>query len=105
MSGPIGAGGPWMQTALRQFAADHPDTLAELEQRIPDGHRVSLICGSRPRPLGAVLRNGNDEVARVEPIYHSVGSAVSAVLSRVPSEVIVEDHGAFVVTADLERAS
>lgn len=83
MSGKVRGGAPWMRDAIRNFAGQYPDTLAAVEESIPDKHHVSLTCGGRPRPLGAILVDDEHqrEVCRVEPAYHSVGAAVYAVLN------------------------
>lgn len=83
MSGKVLGGSPWMRTAIRDFAGRYPDTLAAVEEAIPAGHHISLTCGGRPRPLGAILVDDANqrEVCRVEPAYHSVGSAAYAVLN------------------------
>ena len=81
MSGTVHGSTPWMREALRQAWHQWPAEMAAAEAGIPDGMFVSLICGGRPRPLGAVLVRGNDQVARVEPAYHSVMAACHAVVA------------------------
>lgn len=95
MSG-VRAATPWMREALRMA---EPDGLARVEEAIPEGSHITLICGGRPRPLGAILVRDGVQVARVEPAYYSVAAACDAVLRRA-EPVVVEDHGSFVVTAD-----
>ena len=95
----VHAASPWLKADLRQFEHSHPDTLAELEARIPPDHHVSLICGGSPRPLGAILTGPSGEVRRAEPAYYTVGAAVLAVLPPVTIEVEVNDG--FRVVADL----
>lgn len=98
MSGTIHGAAPWTRLALRQFAHDEPDLLASIEADIPDGHHVTLTCGGRPRPLGAVLVGPSGEVGRVEPAYYSVGSAVAVLLYR---QLVVENTDGYVVVADV----
>lgn len=81
MSGTIRVGTPWMRAALADFTANFPDDLTVIENAIPDGHHISLICGGRPRPLGAILVGPSGHVARVEPAYHTVSGACWAVLA------------------------
>ena len=87
MSGTVRAGTPWTRTALADFALNRPDALADIEARMPDGMHVSLFCGSKPRPLGAILVLGREQLIRVEPGYQTVGGACYAVLSRIPETV------------------
>ena len=83
MSGTVRADTPWMRAALADFAANHPEALADVEARIPDGTHISLFCGSKPRPLGAILVRGHEQLVRVEPGYQTVDGACHAVLSRI----------------------
>ena len=87
MTGTIRAATPWTRDALRQFTDTDPAWLARIESDIPTGHSILLSCGSSPRPLGAILRDAQGEVARVEPAYHSVGAAADAVLRVARDEV------------------
>ena len=85
----IRGGAPWMRRAVAEFAHQFPDTRAAIESAIPAGHHISLICGGRPHPLGAVLVGPDGIVARVEPGYPTVASACNAVLGR-SREIVVE---------------
>ncbi len=79
MSGQVRAATPWMRDAIRLA---EPESLARVQAAIPDGLHIALICGGRPRPLGAILVRGSDQVARVEPAYYSVAAACDAVLRK-----------------------
>lgn len=84
MSGQVRASTPWMRDAIRLA---EPESLARVQEAIPDGTFVSLFCGGKPRPLGASLFRGHDQLVRVEPAYYSVAAAVDAVLARYAAEV------------------
>lgn len=71
---------PWTRAAIRGFQHVHPTEAEALEARIPDGSMVVLTAGRQPGSLGAVLRAGDVEVARVDAVHRSVPAAVSAVL-------------------------
>ncbi len=71
---------PWTRSAIRGYWYLHPEEAEALEARVPDGATVVLTAGRQPGSLGAVLRAGGVEVARVEPVHHTVQAAVSAVL-------------------------
>lgn len=96
----IGTGTPWTRQALKEFAHYHPDEHAALLDSIPEGHRITLICGYRPRPLGAILNGPDGAVARVEPRYHTVSAACYAVLAKA-REIVVERTDGYVVTAEV----
>lgn len=84
MSGRILGGTPWTREAIH--CAD-PRSIERVEAAIPDGHHITLICGGRPRPLGAILVHGvGNPLIRVEPAYYSVGAACEAVLRRFREE-------------------
>lgn len=83
MSGKVTSAAPWMKRALADFSGQYPDALAALEDAIPDGCHINLICNGRPRPLGAILWDdvAHREVARVEPGYPTVSGACYAALA------------------------
>lgn len=80
MNARIYGGSPWTRGAIRTAAAEDPESLRAVEAAIPAEHHISLFCGSRPRPLGAHLVGPSGTVARVEPMYATVGAACWAVL-------------------------
>lgn len=66
-AGTVHTGTPWTREALRQFAHQHPDTLAAVEAAIPEGHWLVLTAGGRAGRYGiwgAHLVNASGEVAR-----------------------------------------
>ena len=79
MSGQVHGPTPWTRGAI--IGAD-PEQLARVQSAIPDGFGVTLFCHVKPRPLGAILWHGKDQVARVEAVHPSVIAAVEAVLRK-----------------------
>ena len=95
MSGHIVTGSPWGRNALAHM---DPETRARIEAAIPDGHTISIGFGRNPIDATLILRDGYREVRRV--VTRSIEAGCGRLLA---TEVVIEDHGAYVVTAEVSR--
>jgi len=93
MSGHIVTGSPWGRNALAHM---DPESRAQVEAAIPDGHTISIGFGRNPIDATLILRQGHREVRRV--VTRSIEAGCERLLA---TEVVIESTDGYVVTAEV----